>query len=149
MLSSESAQPIIETPEPIVLTPLVWRGKYNIAKQRVGRGFSVGELKEAGISKERAKLLGIHIDIRRKSVYKENIEALKRFLEAYKEGKVLVVLRKKLRGSSPQSGRVFRGLTPAGKKSRGLVKSRYKESHKRKWKMARKPRKTPPMYYHD
>ncbi|MEM3832017.1 MAG: ribosomal protein L13e [Thermoprotei archaeon] len=147
-MSSEPAQLMTEAPKPIVLTPLVWKGKYNIARQRIGRGFSIGELKEAGISKEQAMLLGVYIDVRRKSVYKENIDALKRFLEAYKEGKVLVVSRKKLRDSSPQSGRVFRGLTHAGKKSRGIVKSRYKESHKRKWKMARKPRKTPSMYYH-
>lgn len=149
-LSNEVAQSIVEPPKPIVLTPLIRKGKYSTAKPRDGKGFSLGELKEAGISKEQAKALGIYIDERRRSVHKENIEMLKQFIEAYKEGKVLVVTRKKKVGASPQSGRVFRGLTPSGKKSRGLVKSRYKESHKRKWKRhAKHPvRKMPSIQCH-
>jgi len=144
-------QSIVESPKPIVLAPLIRRGKYSIAKPRDGKGFSLGELKEAGIPKDQAKILGIYIDERRRSVHKENVELLRQFIEAYKAGKVLVVPRKKRVGASPQSGRVFRGLTPSGKKSRGLVKSRYKESHKRKWKRSAKypVRKMPSVQCHD
>ena len=150
-MSSEAVQPIVKAPKPVVLTPLIREGKYTVAKLRQGRGFSLGELKEAGVSKEQAKILGIYVDTRRKSIHKENVDLLKQYIEAYKEGKVLVIARKRRVGSSPQSGRVFRGLTPSGKKSRGLVKSRYKESHKRKWKMSAKHpiRKTPSIQYHD
>lgn len=149
-MSDETTQSIVGFPKPIVLTPLIRKGKYIVPKSRVGKGFSLGELKEAGVSREQVKALGIYIDERRRSVHKENINLLKQFIEAYKEGKILAVTRKKKVGASPQSGRVFRGLTPSGRKSRGLVKSRYKESHKRKWKRhARHPvRKTPSIQYH-
>jgi len=49
-------------------------------KPRLGRGFSLLELKEAGLSLQKAKKLDIPIDKRRKSVYKENIEALKKLI---------------------------------------------------------------------
>jgi large subunit ribosomal protein L13e len=47
-------------------------------KKRKGRGFSLEELKLAGISLNEAKKLKIYIDKRRKSVYEENVEFLKK-----------------------------------------------------------------------
>jgi len=44
---------------------------------RAGHGFSIEELKQAGISLEKTKGLKLRIDKRRSSAYKENIEALK------------------------------------------------------------------------
>jgi large subunit ribosomal protein L13e len=48
---------------------------------REGRGFSLGELKEAGLTVDIAKRLGIYVDKRRKSVHPWNIKALKEFIE--------------------------------------------------------------------
>jgi len=47
-------------------------------KKRKGRGFSLAELKEAGISLQEAKKLRIYVDKRRKSVHEENVEYLKK-----------------------------------------------------------------------
>jgi len=52
---------------------------------RIGRGFSVGELKEVGLSVKEAMKLGIYVDRRRKSIHKENIEMLKEILEKVKK----------------------------------------------------------------
>ncbi len=52
------------------------RGK----RKRLGRGFSLGELKEAGISLTEAKRIGIPVDRRRKTVHAWNIEALKKLV---------------------------------------------------------------------
>ncbi|MGB9758919.1 MAG: ribosomal protein L13e [Thermoproteota archaeon] len=52
-------------------------------KLREGRGFSIGELRQAGVTFELAKKLGIRIDRRRKSVREENVKTLKEAKEAY------------------------------------------------------------------
>ncbi len=49
-------------------------------RKRLGRGFSLGELKEAGISLTEAKRMGIPVDRRRKTVHAWNIEALKKLI---------------------------------------------------------------------
>jgi large subunit ribosomal protein L13e len=50
-------------------------------KIRVGRGFSLGELKEAGVTLIEVKRLGIRVDKMRKSVHPWNVEALKKLKE--------------------------------------------------------------------
>ena len=62
--------------------PLVFRKG---GKQRYGRGFSRGEVREAGLSLKEALKLKIPIDLRRKTVYKENVAAIKEFLEGKKQ----------------------------------------------------------------
>jgi large subunit ribosomal protein L13e len=49
-------------------------------KIREGRGFSISEIKQAGLSLKNAKKIGIPLDRRRKSCRKENINALKKFV---------------------------------------------------------------------
>ncbi len=44
---------------------------------RKGKGFSLGELEQAGVTPEQARRLGIPVDRRRKSVHGENVEALR------------------------------------------------------------------------
>ncbi len=49
---------------------------------REGRGFSIGELKEAGLTLERAKRLGLRIDKRRRSVHSWNVKVLKELVKS-------------------------------------------------------------------
>ena len=51
--------------------------KGHTGRERVGRGFSKGELKSAGLTLQDAKKLGIYVDKRRRSVHEKNVEALK------------------------------------------------------------------------
>ena|GEM_PF-334360 len=66
----------VEKPKPIIYKPAT--GKMEV---RIGRGFSIGELKEVGLSEKEARKLGIYVDRRRKSIHNENIEILRKFLE--------------------------------------------------------------------
>jgi len=45
---------------------------------REGRGFSLKELREAGLAIHNARRLGILVDTRRASLYPENVETLKK-----------------------------------------------------------------------
>ena len=44
---------------------------------RTGRGFSIKEISEAGLTLSEARRLGIYIDVRRSSSWPENVEKLK------------------------------------------------------------------------
>ncbi|MCW3984596.1 MAG: ribosomal protein L13e [Candidatus Bathyarchaeota archaeon] len=46
-------------------------------KQKQGKGFSINELKAAGISKQQAQRAGLPVDVRRKSEHEENVAAIK------------------------------------------------------------------------
>lgn len=48
---------------------------------REGRGFSLGELREAGITLDLAKRLKIRVDKRRRTVHPWNVEILKKALK--------------------------------------------------------------------
>ncbi|KYH38048.1 MAG: 50S ribosomal protein L13 [Candidatus Bathyarchaeota archaeon B23] len=101
-----------------LLSPMVKRGR----KTRVGRGFSLGELKEAGITPDEARRLGVPVDSRRRSTHPENVEMLREWIaRAREEG---IRAPKPRQEAKPPRGRVYRGLTSAGKKVRGLRKSR-------------------------
>ncbi len=51
-------------------------------KLRKGKGFSIGELKEAGLTIEKAKKLKISVDKRRKTIFQHNVEKLKEIANA-------------------------------------------------------------------
>lgn len=46
-------------------------------KQKQGKGFSLKELKAAGVSKQQAQQAGLPVDVRRKSEHEENVGAIK------------------------------------------------------------------------
>ena len=79
----------IEIPTPLVKRPRLLKHAGVDQGIRPGRGFSELELKEAGLSIREAKKLGIPIDLRRRSVHKWNVEALKKFLEQIHELRTL------------------------------------------------------------
>jgi len=53
-------------------------------KKAESRGFSLTELKNAGLTKQDAKKIGIPLDVKRKSVHDENVEHLKAHAEKVK-----------------------------------------------------------------
>ncbi len=66
-------------PEPAVRSP-------TDAKARRGRGFSKSEITKAGLGVKEARDMGLIIDLRRKTLYDENVEALNQYiidLESY------------------------------------------------------------------
>lgn len=102
-------------------------------KIRKGRGFSIEELKEVNLSVKEALKHGIPVDLRRSTKYEENVQKLKSIdISKLPEKKIKKVLK-------PQSHRkrVFRALTSAGKKIRGLRSDKLRLTHKHKWKKKR------------
>ncbi len=53
-------------------------------KQTFGKGFSPTELEKAGLDKQQAQKIGIHLDIKRKSFHDENVATLKAHAEKAK-----------------------------------------------------------------
>jgi large subunit ribosomal protein L13e len=99
-----------------MISPIVKRG----TNVRTGKGFSIDEVKEAGVNVGEARHLGVPVDQRRNTSYPENVEALKEWItEARKEG---FRVPKPKQSSKGQRGRAFRGLTSSGKKMRALSK---------------------------
>ena len=46
-------------------------------KQKAGKGFSINELKAAGINKQQAFQAGLPVDVRRRSEHEVNVAAIK------------------------------------------------------------------------
>lgn len=46
-------------------------------KLKTGKGFSLNEIKQAGISKQKARQLGLPVDKRRKSTHEDNVKSIK------------------------------------------------------------------------
>jgi len=97
-----------------MISPVVKRG----SKVKAGKGFSLGEVKEAGLNAGEARRLGVPVDQRRSTSHPENVESLKEWVEkAREEG--LRVPKPKHSSKGPR-GRAYRGLTSSGKKMRAL-----------------------------
>jgi large subunit ribosomal protein L13e len=60
--------------------PLVPRFVHGAHKLRKARGFSLGELKQAGVLKSQARSMGIRVDERRSTIHPQNVTALTTFL---------------------------------------------------------------------
>ncbi|MEM2103955.1 MAG: ribosomal protein L13e [Candidatus Bathyarchaeia archaeon] len=56
-------------------------------EKRVGKGFSLDELKKAKLNVKQALKLGIPVDCRRRTAHLENVEALVKFLEEIRASK--------------------------------------------------------------
>jgi len=81
---------------PIVRCPTI---KYN-KKQRLGRGFTLEEIKAAGLNKNFARTIGIAIDYRRRN---KSVESLQKNVQRLKEYRSkLILFPKKL--SNPHKG---------------------------------------------
>ncbi|KJZ78566.1 hypothetical protein HIM_01957 [Hirsutella minnesotensis 3608] len=81
---------------PVVRCPTI---KYN-RRVRAGRGFTLTELKEAGISRHFAPTIGIAVDHRRQNLSEESLAANVARLKAYKD-RVIVLPR---RSNAPKKG---------------------------------------------
>ena len=99
------------------ISPMIFRSE----TVREGRGFSVAEVAAAGLNPGEAEILGIPVDLRRKSTHEENVEILKEYITAAKENEIKV--QKPKQTTKGQRGRAQRSVTKAGQKSRGLVRS--------------------------
>lgn len=133
---------MIEAPIPLVKSPRLIRQGRLPPRVRQGRGFSVGEIREVGLSPKEARLLGIYVDERRKSVYPGNVKALRDYLNeiiAGAEPSEPKLPKEEI--VKPKRRRVFRGLTPAGRRMRGLMSLSLRQTHKYKWKRKAKERK--------
>ena len=62
--------------KPEILTPS--------GKQRSGKGFSLEELKKAGLNSAEAKRLKLPVDKRRKTAHDQNVKAIKAHMEKKK-----------------------------------------------------------------
>lgn len=98
---AEKAAAIFPRPVAGLLRPIV-RGqtiRYN-SKQRLGRGFTLEELKEAGISAQKAQTIGIAVDHRRKNRSEETLRANVQRLNEYTSRLVVFPRNKR----SPKAG---------------------------------------------
>merc|ERR1719218_339281 len=81
---------------PVVRCPTY---KYNL-KQRAGRGFTLEELKAAGLSKKFAQTIGISVDHRRRNKSVESLQLNAQRLKEYKSKLILFPLN----GKKPRKG---------------------------------------------
>jgi large subunit ribosomal protein L13e len=136
-MSQTTQPPTALPPDPLVKKPrLISSGGVLGSEWRVGRGYSVGEVKAVGLTVGEARLLGIRVDTRRGSVWDINVQRLREWLNRVIKGEVLPpepALSKAVK-IKRKRGRVFRALTPAGRRMRGLMSVGLRETHTHKWK---------------
>jgi len=111
---------------------------------RPGRGFSIGEVKAVNLTVEEARLLGIPVDARRKTTWEWNVKALQEYLNKVVNitdvSQLPLPAEAKRVAIKPKRGRAFRGLTPAGRRARGLLSVGLRETHKYKWRRKQRQR---------
>lgn len=113
-----------------------------VSRWKTGKGFSLGELHAVGLNAEQARLLGVPVDERRKSTWPHNVEALKKWVTEVLEGKAQppAPALPKVVKIKQKRGRAFRGLTAAGRRSRGLLSVKLRETHNYKYRKKAKER---------
>merc|ERR1711915_215062 len=96
---------------PVVACPTY---KYNL-KQRAGRGFTLEELKQAGLSKKYAQTIGIAVDHRRRNKSVESLQLNAQRLKEYKSKLILFPLNaKKPRKGEATAEEVSKAVQLAG-----------------------------------
>jgi len=75
----------VEIPPPLVKRPRLLKHAGVDQGLRVGRGYSKDEIRAAGLDLRTARLLGIPIDVNRKSCHEWNVQRLKEFLSKISE----------------------------------------------------------------
>lgn len=117
--------------------PFYRRGSRHL-KMRDARGFSIGEVKAAGLTPTEVRRVGFYVDERRLSNRQDNVKVLKQLVKQVSTLEGIHPKPKHARRSEmtsgPHLGRAFRGLTPAGRRSRGLHKVGLGETHRHKWR---------------
>ncbi len=117
---------------------VVYRRGSRRLKMREARGFSIGEVKAAGATASEVRRVGFYVDERRQSNRESNVKILKDLIKAVSKLQGIHPKPKRETPSSmtsgPHKGRAFRGLTPAGRKSRGFTKIGLGETHRHKWR---------------
>lgn len=78
-------------------------------KQRLGKGFSIGELKEVKLGLKQALKLGIPVDSRRRTVHENNIKSLNEFLAAIVKPKKASEPARKKKGEKAKSEKGKKG----------------------------------------
>jgi large subunit ribosomal protein L13e len=131
----------VDSPRPLVKSPKLLGGRGG-SGVRPGRGFSLQEIEAVGLSSDDARLIGIVVDPRRKTSYEWNIKALREYLEKVKQGNAAKPALAIMIKAKESSGRTFRGLTPAGHRSRGLRSIGLRETHVHKWKKKQNERES-------
>lgn len=102
---SEVASP----PLPVVKVPLLRRfGGIPPKPTRVGRGYSVEEIRAVGLTVKEARHLGIYVDERRKRAHEENVQRLREWLEAVAQSKA-TPHPDAPEGNEEGGGRAFKG----------------------------------------
>lgn len=135
-----------EPPKPVVKSPVL-RVHAGLPPRPVrdGRGFSEGEVRELGLTVTEARLLGVPVDDRRKSVHRENVEKLRQYLlelkRALEQGADLPkpALPERIVVKADIT-RVFKGKTAAGRRGRGLLALKLRYTHHYKWKRKQRER---------
>jgi large subunit ribosomal protein L13e len=60
--------------------PKVIKPRSKVGDKRIGRGFSVSELRMAGLTIDKARELGLYVDRRRRSAHPWNVEYLRKLV---------------------------------------------------------------------
>lgn len=132
-----SAMTSESSPPPAIVKVPILRQFGNVPPKpaKVGRGYSVGEVRAVGLTVEEARLLGIYVDERRRSVHEHNIERLREWLKALARGEMKppAPALPKILVTKLDRGRVFKGKTTAGRRMRGLLSVKYRYTHHYKW----------------
>jgi ribosomal protein L13E len=110
-------------PPPVPLVPRFMRGAHKLRK---ARGFSLGELKQAGLLKSQARSMKVRIDKRRSTIHAHNVTALTALLGSPAEKALLMnasvegpsIVAEGKRSPEPHKRRAKRTAKPAQKPER-------------------------------
>merc|ERR1712157_675269 len=113
-------RPLAGLARPVVQCP---SRRYN-SRARTGRGFTLEELKAAGVSKKAARTIGIAVDHRRKNRCEESLQTNVQRLKTYKSKLILFPLK----AGKPQPGDASEAQLSAVSQHKGAILPLSKKS---------------------